>query len=65
MDDIDVRVIQGNFGGAPFRECGELAERLHTLIYEYDGRLSLAAVLGTLRIVEQQVYARAVSNNDE
>jgi hypothetical protein len=39
--------------------AGELAERIKALIYEYSGRVTLAAAIGVLTIVQHELLADA------
>jgi len=49
-------VIPGS--GQPSHDtCGELAERVKDLIYEYSGQLPLAAAIGVLAIVQTEILA--------
>jgi hypothetical protein len=45
----DIRILKG--GKRPEDVTSELAERIADLIYEYRGRITLAATLGVLQIV--------------
>ena len=35
--------------------AGELAERIKSLVYEYDGRMALATAVGVLAIVQHEL----------
>ena len=48
-------VIQGSFGGTPFREAGELYDDIWQAIMQYEDRVSLMAVVGVLRLVEHKL----------
>ena len=48
-------VVTGSFGGAPFRESGELYEAVWAAIMEFEDRVPLMAVVGVLRLVEHKL----------
>ena len=50
----DIRVLKGD-GKRAEDVTGELADRIKALIYEYDGRLTLAAAVGVLHIVAHEI----------
>ena len=52
-DSSNVRRV--NFGGAPFRESGELYEAIWAAIMEYENRVPTMAVVGVLRLVEHSL----------
>ena len=35
--------------------AGELAERIKSLVHEYDGRMALATAVGVLAVVQQEL----------
>ena len=43
-------VVHGS-GQRPEDMTGEMAERIRSLVYEYEGRVTLAAAVGVLHIV--------------
>ena len=49
----DIRVLKG--GKRAEDVTGELADRIKALIYEYDGRITLAAVIGVLHLVAYEI----------
>jgi hypothetical protein len=50
----DIRVIKGD-GKRAEDVTGELAERIKALIYEYSGRMPLAAAVGVLHLVAYEI----------
>lgn len=50
----DIRVLKGD-GKRAEDVTGELAERIKTLIYEYSGRMPLAAAVGVLHLVAYEI----------
>lgn len=50
----DIRVLKGD-GKRAEDVTGELADRIKTLIYEYEGRLPLAAAIGVLHLVADDI----------
>ena len=51
-------VIPGS--GQPSQDtCGELAERIKALVYEYSGQIPLAAAVGVLAIVQAEIIGEA------
>ena len=50
----DIRVLKGD-GKRAEDVTGELADRIKALIYEYDGRMPLAAAVGVLHIVAHEI----------
>lgn len=50
----DIRVLKGD-GKRPEDVTSELAVRISDLIYEYKGRITLAATLGVLQIVADEL----------
>lgn len=53
----DIRVLPGD-GKRPQDVTGELAERIHDLIREYNDRTTLAAAIGVLHIVAMELFQR-------
>jgi hypothetical protein len=53
-----LKVIQGS-GQRTEDLTGEMAERIREVIYEYGGRLPLAAAVGVLTIVQHELIADA------
>jgi len=49
----EIHAIEGS--GRSEDMSGELAERLKEVVYQYAGRLSLAATIGTLEIVKREI----------
>ncbi len=43
------------FGGAPFREIGELADDVWETIMEYENTIPTMAVIGVLRLLEHRL----------
>lgn len=50
----DIRILKGD-GKRAEDVTGELAERIKALIYEYEGRLTLAAAVGVLHLVAYEI----------
>jgi len=50
----DIRVLKGD-GKRAEDVTGELHDRIKALIYEYDGRLPLAAAIGVLHLVADEI----------
>jgi len=50
----DIRIFKGD-GKRAEDVTGELADRIKALIYEYDGRITLAAVIGVLHLVADDI----------
>ena len=50
----DIRVLKGD-GKRAEDVTGELADRIKALIYEYDGRITLAAAIGVLHLVADDI----------
>lgn len=50
----DIRVLKGD-GKRAEDVTGELAERIKAMIYEYDGRITLAAAIGVLHLVAHEI----------
>lgn len=50
----DIRVLKGD-GKRAEDVTGELGDRIKALIYEYDGRLPLAAAIGVLHLVADEI----------
>lgn len=44
-----------DFGGAPFREMGELSEVIWDAIMQFEGRVPTMGVVGVLRLVEHRL----------
>ena len=55
---MSLRIIEGNSKRAE-DVAGELAERIKALIYEYEGRITVAAAVGVLAIVQAELIAEA------
>ena len=49
----DIKRVQ--FSETPFTKLQEMHDRLSDVIFEYDGDVPLAGVLGVLRILEHSV----------
>lgn len=52
----NLRVLSGD-GKRAEDVTAEMAERIKELIYKYDGRVTLAAAVGVLRIVEHEILS--------
>lgn len=52
-------VTTGRFGGEPYRDLGELGERLYKLVMEYEGRVPTLGAIGALELVKYQLLAKA------
>ena len=50
----DIRVFKGD-GKRAEDVTGELGDRIKALIYEYDGRIPLAAAIGVLHLVADEI----------
>ena len=50
----DIRVLKGD-GKRAEDVTGELSDRIKALIYEYDGRITLAAAIGVLHLVADDI----------
>jgi hypothetical protein len=50
----DIRVLKGD-GKRAEDVTGEMADRIKDLIYEYKGRMPLAAAIGVLHIVAHEI----------
>lgn len=50
-----MNVVTGQFGPSPYRSLAELHEAMRGLIGEWNGRVSLAEVIGLLRMVEHEL----------
>lgn len=50
----DIRVLKGD-GKRAEDVTGELADRIKALVYEYDGRITLAAAIGVLHLVADDI----------
>ena len=50
----DIRVLKGD-GKRAEDVTGEMADRIKDLIYEYRGRMPLAAAVGVLHIVAHEI----------
>ena len=50
----DIRVLKGD-GKRAEDVTGELSDRIKALIYEYDGRIPLAAAIGVLHLVADEI----------
>ena len=50
----DIRVLTGD-GKRAEDVTGELADRIKALIYEYSGRIPLAAAIGVLHLVAYEI----------
>lgn len=50
----DIRVLKGD-GKRAEDVTGELADRIKALIYEYSGRMPLAAAVGVLHLVADDI----------
>ncbi len=53
----DVQRVQ--FSDAPFTKLQELHDRLNNVIFEYEGDVPLAGVLGVLRILEHSILEKS------
>ncbi len=53
-------VVQANFGGRPYPDLGDMAEKIMEVVYGYarDG-VPLAASIGVLRLCEDQLIREA------
>lgn len=50
----DIRVVKGD-GKRAEHVIGELHDRIKALIYEYEGRMPLAAAIGVLHLVAYDI----------
>ena len=50
----DIRIFKGD-GKRAEDVTGELADRIKALVYEYSGRMPLAAAVGVLHLVAYQI----------
>jgi len=50
----DIRVFKGD-GKRAEDVTGELGDRIKALVYEYSGRIPLAAVVGVLHLVADEI----------
>ena len=50
----DIRILKGD-GKRAEDVTGELGDRIKALIYEYDGRIPLAAAIGVLHLVADEI----------
>jgi len=50
----DIRIFKGD-GKRAENVTGEMADRIKELIYEYKGRMPLAAAIGVLHIVAHEI----------
>ena len=50
----DIRVLKGD-GQRAEDVTGELADRIKALVYEYSGRMPLAAAIGVLHLVAYEI----------
>ena len=50
----DIRVLRGD-GKRAEDVTGELADRIKALVYEYSGRIPLAAAIGVLHLVAYEI----------
>ena len=50
----DIRVLKSD-GKRAEDVTGELADRIKALIYEYEGRMPLAAAIGVLHLVADEI----------
>lgn len=53
-------VKTGKFGGAPYRELGDLYEAVWDTIMEFEGRVPTMGVIGVLRLVERELIEEAL-----
>lgn len=53
-------VVQADFGGRPYPDLGDMAEKIMEVVYSYakDG-VPLAASIGVLRLCEDQLIREA------
>jgi len=52
-------VVKGKFGGSPFRQLADLHAEMRALISQREDTVSIAEVLGLLRIVEHELISEA------
>lgn len=57
-------VVKGDFGGAPFRNVGDLADALYDTIMEYEGQIPLMGVIGVLRLLEHKLLTDIHDGSD-
>ena len=50
----DIRVLKGD-GKRAEDVTGEMADRIKALVYEYSGRMPLAAAIGVLHLVAYEI----------
>jgi hypothetical protein len=50
----DIRILKGD-GKRAEDVTGELADRIKALVYEYGGRMTLAAAIGVLHLVAYEI----------
>jgi len=56
VNPIELRVFTGG-GQSVQAAAGELAERIKALVYEYSGKLPVAAAIGALEIAKLEIFA--------
>jgi uncharacterized protein YdcH (DUF465 family) len=52
-------IHRAQFSETPFTKLQELHDRLNDLIFEYEGDVPLAGVLGVLRILEHTILEKS------
>jgi len=55
MSECELKVFTGG-GQSVHAAVGELAERIKALVYEYSGRLPVAAAIGALEIAKLEIF---------
>lgn len=58
-NDDEGNVVTGHFGGNPYRELEELHEALEEVLEKFDGRVSIAGVMGVFEIMKMELYNMA------
>lgn len=53
-----------DFGGAPFREMGELSDAIWDAIMNFEGQVPTMGVVGVLRLVEHRLLSRIHQEGD-
>lgn len=52
-------IHRAQFSDTPFMKLQEMHDRLNDLIFEYEGDVPLAGVLGVLRILEHTILEKS------
>lgn len=56
MSTVELKVFTGG-GQSVHAAVGELTERIKALVYEYSGKMPVAAAVGALEIAKLEIFA--------